>query len=158
MHPAALAPVRDSWALLAPRAAAVAADFYARFVAIAPDAAPLFAHVDPAAQHRKFADTLVALVRVAEDPAALVNEGALHGRRHARYGATDAHYDAARAALLQALEAALGDDFTPATREGWTELYALVTAVMRRAATTAAVTPRAQGAAARPVVSPTRTE
>ena len=55
------------------------------------------------------------------------------GRRHAGYGVTDAHYDSVGAALLWTLEQGLGRAWTPAVASAWTEVYGMLSDIMRRA-------------------------
>jgi hemoglobin-like flavoprotein len=138
MSPEATTLVRSSWAQLTPHADAVADDFYRRVFEASPEAAALFAHVDMAAQRRKFLNMIGELVRVLDDPGVLVSESVPSGRRHAGYGARDEHYPVVGRALLQAMEHALGPAFTPEVAAAWRELYTLVAAVMRRAGSRAA--------------------
>jgi len=153
MSPESAAAVRASWETLRPDLDALTDVFYHRLFALAPETLGLFAHVDLAEQRRKLGRMLQELVRVLDDPGALVDEVAPSGRRHVGYGARDAHYEPVGVALLQALEARLGDAFTPAVREAWRELYGLVAAVMRRAgaravdhrASSSIITPRVIG-------------
>lgn len=56
------------------------------------------------------------------------------GRRHAGYGVTDAHYDSVGAALLWTLEQGLGHAWTPEMASAWTEVYRLLSGIMRNAA------------------------
>ena len=56
------------------------------------------------------------------------------GRRHRGYGVTAQHYESVGAALLWTLEQGLGKAWTPEAAEAWTQLYGLLSAVMRRAA------------------------
>jgi hemoglobin-like flavoprotein len=135
MHPAAAAHIRATWATLAPNADALADDFYRRLFDLSPETAALFAHVDMRHQRGKFMGMLGELIRVLDDPGVLVSEAVPSGRRHAGYGARAEHYPLVGAALLQALEHALGDAWTPDVREAWRELYTLVAAVMQRAGT-----------------------
>ena len=55
------------------------------------------------------------------------------GRRHATYGVRDAHYDSVGTALLWTLQQGLGAAWNPETAAAWTEIYALLSGVMRRA-------------------------
>jgi hemoglobin-like flavoprotein len=64
------------------------------------------------------------------------------GRRHARYGVTDKHYDYVGAALLWTLEQGLGRAWTPEVESAWAEVYGLVSAVMRGAAEQEAMAPQ----------------
>lgn len=56
------------------------------------------------------------------------------GRRHAGYGVTEAHYGSVGSALLWTLEQRLGRAWTPDAASAWSEVYALLSAVMRTAA------------------------
>jgi len=127
--------VQSSWALAAARGGELARRFYARLFEIDGGAARLFAGVDMAAQHRKFADMLAAIVGVLDDPDAMVPRLAALGRRHAGYGVHESHYAAVGEALLHALSATLGDALPPDARAAWAHAYALIGAVMRRATT-----------------------
>jgi hemoglobin-like flavoprotein len=134
MTPESAALVRASWALLAPEADAVAADFYRRVLALHPEAADLFAHVDLGGQRTKFVRMLDHILAVVDDPHALIAEVAPAGRRHLGYGVAARDYTLVGAALQQALAQALGGAWTPAVREAWRELYARVAGAMLRAA------------------------
>ena len=57
------------------------------------------------------------------------------GARHLGYGVQEAHYDVVGEALLKTLESALGDEWTPAVREAWTQTYGVVKTTMIRGAT-----------------------
>ena len=149
MSPGQVEIIRRTWSDLAPRAEALSVDFYARLFELAPDAERLLAPLDMTVQRRKFVATVDALVRAADDPGALVSASVPHGRRHARLGATEAHFTAAGSALLQSLDAALGDGFTHDAHDAWSDLYALVSAVMRRAGQ-----PKRTGAAATGAIHP----
>jgi nitric oxide dioxygenase len=56
------------------------------------------------------------------------------GRHHASAGVRQTHYHTTGVALLRALEHVLGDAFTPDVRATWAEAFALVSALMERAA------------------------
>jgi len=56
------------------------------------------------------------------------------GRRHARYGVTDAHYDTVAAALLATLQQGLGEAFTPDVAAAWATAYTLLAETMKAAA------------------------
>jgi hypothetical protein len=55
------------------------------------------------------------------------------GRRHAAYGVEPRHYELVGTALCWMLEHVLGEDFTPAVREAWTEVYGLLATTMQDA-------------------------
>jgi hemoglobin-like flavoprotein len=56
------------------------------------------------------------------------------GRRHARYGVKDEHYDTVGAALLWTLEKGLGAAFTPELKEAWATVYGILATTMQQAA------------------------
>ena len=62
------------------------------------------------------------------------------GRGHVGYGVKDSHYDTVGAALIETLDAGLGDDFTPAVKDAWTEVYTVLATTMKDAANEAAST------------------
>ena len=47
----------------------------------------------------------------------------------------EADYETVGAALLWTIEQGLGDSFTPAVREAWSEAYLLIATLLRRGAT-----------------------
>jgi|GEM_PF-3309434 len=55
-------------------------------------------------------------------------------RRHHAFGIEDGHYDAAEAALLNALEKNLQLDFTPALKQAWSQVCCVVADIMREEA------------------------
>ncbi len=58
----------------------------------------------------------------------------LLGKRHALYGVLPEHYPLLQTALLETFSASLGERFTPAMHQAWTETYASISAVMQKAA------------------------
>src|SRR6185295_5824879 len=56
------------------------------------------------------------------------------GRRHSAYAVVIGHYDAAREALLWALEHTLGEKFTAEVRDSWIAAYHMVATAMRAGA------------------------
>ncbi len=53
------------------------------------------------------------------------------GRRHTLYGANAQDYNVVGEALLWALGKQLGSNFTPAVREAWLAVYALLASSMK---------------------------
>jgi hemoglobin-like flavoprotein len=108
---------------------AVAADFYRRLFAAEPGTAALF-DADLGAQRRKFADELAAIGRAIRDHPEFLHEAQALGSRHRAYGVHAGHHRAAARPLLEALAAALGDRWTPATAEAWRLAYHLTVEAM----------------------------
>jgi hemoglobin-like flavoprotein len=85
-------------------------------------------------QRKKLLQTLAFAIGGLDNLGALVSKVADLGRRHAGYGVTGAQYDSVGAALLWTLEQGLGHAWTPAVAAAWTEVYRLLSGIMRNAA------------------------
>jgi hemoglobin-like flavoprotein len=125
--------IRESFALVSPRADDVALAFYQRLFELDPALRPLF-RPDVQEQGRKLTQMLAAAIRLLDKPESLVRVLEDLGRRHVGYGVRNEHYDTVGDALLWTLGQSLGVQFTPAARQAWAELYAVVAATMKRAA------------------------
>ena len=133
MTPEHVKLVRESFAKVAPIAPQAAALFYGRLFEIAPEVKPLFKG-DIAEQGRKLMQVLATAVNGLDDLPALVPVVQDLGRRHVRYGVTDAHYGVVGEALLWTLGQGLGDGFTPAVKEAWIVVYTVLADTMKQAA------------------------
>lgn len=142
MTPESKQLVKDSWAHVEPISEVAAALFYGRLFELDPSLRHLF-RGDMAEQGRKLMQTLTVVVRGLDKLNDLLPAVELLGRRHGTYGVRDAHYETVQQALLWTLERGLGDGFTPAVRDAWTEAYALVAAAMKRASAGSPVSPAA---------------
>ena len=125
--------VRASFAKIAPISDQAGAMLYERMFAIDPGLRRLFA-IDIETQGAK----LMAVLKIAianlhrlDEIMPTVRE---LGRRHAQYGVKDRDYDTGGIALLATLEAALGDEFTPAVRTAWRACYEVLVGEMKAAA------------------------
>jgi hemoglobin-like flavoprotein len=125
--------VQDSFAAIAPIADDAAALFYRRLFDIAPELQAMF-QGDMAAQRRKLMQMLTAAVKGLDHLDHLVPVVQDLGRRHAKYGVADKHYDTVGAALLWTLEKGLGRAFTTETKDAWTAVYSLLATTMKDAA------------------------
>jgi hemoglobin-like flavoprotein len=134
MRPETERLVRESWSRFQPVAEPSARFFYEKLFELDPEAQRLFARTDMEAQGRKVMQMFAEIVRMLDQPEALVNEVAELGRRHVRYGVSDGQYDSVGTALLWTLERGLGPAFTDEVRNAWTEVYLLISTVLRRAA------------------------
>ena len=119
--------VRDTWKQLAPVADAAAAMFYHRLFEIDPTTRKLFRATDMVAQRKKLLQTLAFAIGGLDNLDPLVAKVEDLGRRHAGYGVTDAHYDSVG-------EQGLGHAWTPPVAAAWTEVYRLLSGIMRNAA------------------------
>jgi hemoglobin-like flavoprotein len=140
--------VRETWRRVVPVADAAAALFYERLFEIDPTTRPLFAGVDLAAQRKKLVHVLGTAVAGLDRLDALMPALEELGRRHREYGVVGSHYDSVGAALLWALERGLAPAWTAEARTAWTQAYALLSGVMRRAAREAAPARRSEEQAA----------
>ena len=125
--------IRVSWQQFSTRRELTAVMFYARLFELEPGLRELFRDTDFHRQRAKLIAMLDTLVRVADQPDALIREAAELGRRHAGLNLSSRNYEVMGEVLLWTLDRSVGLDFTPATRAAWSELYALVASVMRRA-------------------------
>lgn len=107
--------------------------FYERLFALDPSVRRLFAGSDMGEQQRKLMTMLTRIVAMLDHPEDLVPGVTELGRRHGNYGVRDFDYESVGEALLWTLEQGLGEEFTPAVREAWTEAYRVVSGLMRRA-------------------------
>ena len=104
--------------------------FYDRLFAIDPEVRPLFKN-NLASQGKKLMDTLALAVTATSHPQSLPLLLEDTAKRHLEYGATAVDYESVGAALLWMLEQQLGNDFTPAVRGAWTELYERMATTMQ---------------------------
>jgi len=127
--------VQQAWLAVEQHGDDLAKAFYARLFEIDSSAAALFTSTDMPAQRHKLIVMLRGLVDALDDPPRLVPESAALARRHVTYGVTDSQYDSVGAALLYAFAETLGEEaFSDEVRAAWTEAYALLASIMRRAA------------------------
>jgi hemoglobin-like flavoprotein len=134
--------VENTWKQVAPIADAAAEIFYGRLFEIDPTTRKLFRATDMVAQRKKLLQTLSFAINGLNDLDALASKVEDLGRRHAGYGVTDPQYDSVGAALLWTLEQGLAQAWTPAVASAWTEVYQLLSRIMRKAAAQADVAPQ----------------
>src|SRR5215218_9483411 len=91
------------------RMTAIAADFYDRLFAAAPELRDLFTH-DPAAQRAKFAAELQTILLTIRRHGDFLGRAGALGARHAGYGVHAAHYRTVGDALLAAMAVGLPPD------------------------------------------------
>jgi len=133
MTPVQKSLIRTTWAQVLPIAESAAGLFYQRLFEIDPTTRALFRDTDMAQQRRKLLHVLGVAVSSLDNLGALMKTVEDLGRRHAGYGVKDAHYDSVGAALLWTLEEGLGSAWTPEAAAAWTEIYGLLSGIMRAA-------------------------
>jgi hemoglobin-like flavoprotein len=133
MTPDQVLIVQDSFKKVASISATVADLFYDRLFTIAPEVRQLFPN-DLREQKKKLLAMLVTAVNNLHQVEQIIPAVQELGKRHARYGVSSDHYEPVGTALLWTLEQGLGDDFTPAVKEAWTQAYVTLSGVMKGAA------------------------
>jgi len=138
MTPRQIQLVRETYALVEPRAPIAGMVFYQRLFALNPSLRALFTH-DIGEQAVKLMQALKYAVAMVEQPRELQPVLESLGQRHVYYGVEDRHYDSVGTALIGTLAVLLGPAFTPEVKEAWGAIYAFMADTMKRAA---AKTPR----------------
>jgi len=133
-----IARIRLGFSAVAADADRFIADFYARLFEVAPTLRPLFPD-DLSSQRDKLKHMLAMLVAGLDRPVALTSALATLGDRHRAYGVVKADFIVVGRALIDTLDAHLGEQFSPADRHAWTTLYSRITAIMTRGTVHAAV-------------------
>lgn len=129
MNPSTIALVRSSWKQVEAIAPAAAALFYRNLFEADPDLRPLFKG-DMGRQGEKLMQMLGVAIARLEDLPGLAPVLQSLGERHVGYGVREAHYRTVGAALLETLGQGLGEAFTPAVRQAWSEVYQAMAEVM----------------------------
>ncbi len=133
MNPEQIALVQTSFAQVLPIADTAAALFYGLLFELDSSLKPLF-RGDMQEQGRKLMTMLRVVVNGLHRLDQLVPAVQELGRRHARYGVQDAHYDTVGTALLATLQQGLGEAFTPDVAAAWATAYTLLAETMKAAA------------------------
>jgi hemoglobin-like flavoprotein len=118
---------------IAPNIEAAIALFYRRLLELDPSLRPMFSR-DPRLQEYKFADMLTSFVVNMEHTEWLRYATYQLGKRHHRYGATDADYDTMKQALLWGLAQICGASFSDEVKAAWAEFYTYIAGLMKEAA------------------------
>ncbi len=139
--------VRHSFALVKPIAPQAAALFYGHLFDADPTLRSLF-RGDMQMQGERLMSMIGSAVGLLGQPAVLLPVLRTLGARHAGYGVVDSHYATVGGALLKTLEQGLGDAFTPAVRQAWTDLYGVIAETMQAGARQPQIAPRALALAA----------
>ena len=133
MTPAQKDLVQSTWGLVVPIADFATAMFYDRLFEIDPGSRELFQKTNLAEQRLKLLQVLSVAIAGLDDLNRLIPIVEELGRRHAGYGVKDEHYDSVGAALIWTLQKALGPAWNSETAAAWTEVYGMLSGVMRRA-------------------------
>ena len=121
--------VRETFALLIPSAAYVAALLYSRLFEIAPRLHALF-QTDMHLQGDRLMRAIGLAIEHLDDLETITPEVRALGRRHTAYGVVPDDYDVVGEALLWTLDRCLGEKFTGDVRRAWADMYAILTRAM----------------------------
>ena len=128
-----LSLIRETAILLSEENIAVTNAFYARLFEIAPAVRPLFPQ-EMHNQSEKLWETLVAVLRCADDLMALEPVLFRLGRDHVSYGAMAEHYPVVANVLLETIANVASQCWTDAHDAAWKELLSFVTDHMMKGA------------------------
>ncbi len=131
--------VQSTFEIIVPKADAFAADFYRRLFALHPEIEPLFARVGMTTMRLMLMRMIGVTVHGLHNLPKILPDLRALGVRHAGYGVHPEHFDYAEDALLHALELHLGEAFSPAVRQGWSEVFGLIRRSMLSGLATATV-------------------
>lgn len=138
MKPEQIGLVQGSWAKVVPIKDTAAELFYGRLFELDPSLRTLFKG-DIKEQGRKLMTMINVAVGSLDKLDTIVPAVKDLGRRHSGYGVKAADYGTVATALLWTLEKGLGDAFTPAVKEAWTQTYVLLAQTMQSASVREAV-------------------
>lgn len=125
--------VQGTFEKVVPIADKAAEIFYGKLFEKDPSLKPMFKG-DMKEQGKKLMSMIGTAVNGLNNLEALVPAVQNLGKGHAGYGVEDKHYDTVGAALLETLDAGLGEAFTPEVKEAWTEVYTVLATTMKDAA------------------------
>jgi hemoglobin-like flavoprotein len=125
--------VRKSFIKILPISDCVATLFVIRLFELDPELKQLFDTIVEFQEH-EFREVIAAAIIALEDFESALPEIERLGQRCARYNIKNRHYDSVGQALLWSLEQGLDREFTPAIKEAWMVMYALLSGAMKAAA------------------------
>ena len=100
--------------------------FYGYLFEIAPELEPLFANANMGEQGSKLMNMIAAVVGSLNDFHRVLPALKEMGERHVGYGVKKEHYPLLGESLLWTLEQSLGDEFSPAAKEAWANVYNII--------------------------------
>lgn len=122
--------VEESFAVIAPKGAALVASFYERLFNDYPEVKPMFANVEQHVQQKKLLASLVLVVKNLRNSDVLSPALEQLGTHHHEIGAEPAHYEAVGKTLLKSLAKYAGDLWGSELEEAWATAYGLISAKM----------------------------
>lgn len=134
MTPDQIRLVQESFREVVPIKDAAAALFYEKLFAIDGSLEALFRETDMKKQGAKLMAALGFVVHGLSRAETMLPAVQDLARRHVGYGVEEQHYATVGQALIETLEAGLGEAFTREVRQAWVAAYGLLAGVMIEAA------------------------
>jgi hemoglobin-like flavoprotein len=134
MTPDQIKLVQESFREVVPIKEAAAALFYEKLFALDGSLKALFRETDVRKQGAKLMAALGFVVHGLSRAETILPTVQDLARRHVGYGVEERHYATVGQALIETLEAGLGEAFTQEVRAAWTAAYGLLAGVMIAAA------------------------
>ncbi len=128
-----LAEIRASMAALKEKIEPASTSFYERLFVIAPEMREMF-RADIAEQGMRFMSTLGLIVDCIDHEDELNPKIDRLAAGHAAYGVKPEHFEPMGQALMETMEAELGDNLTDAQKAAWRKAYAMIAHKMIAAA------------------------
>ena len=132
MTPEQVDLVQRSWRSVLPVGDTAAELFYGKLFSLDATIRPLFKD-DLREQGRNLTAMISVAVGCLSRPEKITRAVHQLGKRHAAYGVHPRHYELVRIALLWMLAQVLGEAFTPAVRDAWSDVYDLLATTMQDA-------------------------
>ncbi|MEG4634507.1 AAA family ATPase [Microcoleus sp. AR_TQ3_B6] len=119
-----------SLALIKPKSEEFVSDFYEILFQESPHIETLFMHTNMEQQKEKLWQSLEVIIENLRKPK-LINVFAKGlGATHAKYGVLPEHFPIVANALIQALKAQMGLEWTPETEKAWVDAYTIIQSAM----------------------------
>lgn len=134
MTPDQIRLVQESFGQVVPIKDAAAALFYEKLFAIDGSLRALFRETEMKKQGAKLMAALGFVVHGLSRAETMLSAVQDLARRHVGYGVEEQHYETVGQALIETLEAGLGEAFTQEVRQAWVAAYGLLAGVMIEAA------------------------
>jgi len=121
--------LKESWTLVEEQQDKLASYFYARLFLTNPNLRDLFPiHMD--VQRSRLLSAIVTAVQTVDDPEAFDDYLASLGRDHRKFHVSPEHYDVVGGALLEALRAFGGQDWSIEYDQAWRDAYQVIASKM----------------------------
>lgn len=128
-----LAEIRTSMAALKAKIEPASTSFYEKLFVIAPEIRGMF-RADISEQGMRFMSTLALIVDCIDHEDELNPKIDRLAEGHAAYGVKPEHFEPMGRALMETMEAELGDKLTSAQKAAWRQAYAVIAHKMIEAA------------------------